>query len=272
MARGPASQDRALSTFSADLIDLKPGDFVVHAEHGVGQYPGPARDRPGRSQGRLHAARIRRRRQALRAADAHGPGAALPRRRRSPSPPSTAWAAPPGPAPRRASKPKCATWRTSCSSSTPSARWPKASSFSPDSNWQREFEDAFEFTETKDQLTAIKEIKRDMESPAAHGPPAVRRRRLRQDRSGHARRLQGAGRRQAGGRARAYHRARLSALRDLQAPLPAVPGARRNVQPLPLAEGNQGSAGGPGAKARSISPSARTACSRRTSSSAISAW
>ena len=36
--------------------------------------------------------------------------------------------------------------------------------FSADSNWQREFEDAFEFTETKDQLAAIKEIKRDMES------------------------------------------------------------------------------------------------------------
>ena len=36
--------------------------------------------------------------------------------------------------------------------------------YSPDSNWQREFEDAFEFTETRDQLTAITEIKRDMES------------------------------------------------------------------------------------------------------------
>jgi transcription-repair coupling factor (superfamily II helicase) len=36
--------------------------------------------------------------------------------------------------------------------------------FSSDSNWQREFEDAFEFTETRDQLTAIGEIKRDMES------------------------------------------------------------------------------------------------------------
>jgi transcription-repair coupling factor (superfamily II helicase) len=38
-------------------------------------------------------------------------------------------------------------------------------SFSHDSNWQREFEDAFDFTETKDQLSATKEIKRDMESP-----------------------------------------------------------------------------------------------------------
>src|SRR5205085_2859937 len=36
--------------------------------------------------------------------------------------------------------------------------------FSPDSNWQREFEDAFEYTETKDQLSAVKEIKRDLES------------------------------------------------------------------------------------------------------------
>ncbi len=35
--------------------------------------------------------------------------------------------------------------------------------FSTDSNWQREFEDAFEFTETKDQLAAIKQIKKDME-------------------------------------------------------------------------------------------------------------
>src|ERR1700675_4876400 len=37
--------------------------------------------------------------------------------------------------------------------------------FSADSNWQREFEDAFEFTETLDQKTAIADIKRDMESP-----------------------------------------------------------------------------------------------------------
>jgi transcription-repair coupling factor (superfamily II helicase) len=37
--------------------------------------------------------------------------------------------------------------------------------FSADSNWQREFEDAFEFTETRDQLTATAELKRDMESP-----------------------------------------------------------------------------------------------------------
>ena len=37
-------------------------------------------------------------------------------------------------------------------------------SYSPDSNLQREFEDSFPFTETDDQLAAIRDIKNDMES------------------------------------------------------------------------------------------------------------
>ncbi len=37
--------------------------------------------------------------------------------------------------------------------------------FSPDSPWQREFEDDFDYTETDDQLRAIAEIKADMEKP-----------------------------------------------------------------------------------------------------------
>ena len=37
--------------------------------------------------------------------------------------------------------------------------------FSPDTNMQREFEDAFDFNETDDQITAIADIKTDMESP-----------------------------------------------------------------------------------------------------------
>src|SRR6185312_2258392 len=37
--------------------------------------------------------------------------------------------------------------------------------FSPDTNMQREFEDAFDFNETDDQITAIADIKHDMESP-----------------------------------------------------------------------------------------------------------
>ena len=37
--------------------------------------------------------------------------------------------------------------------------------FSPDTPWQRELEDAFPHPETRDQLTAISEVKRSMESP-----------------------------------------------------------------------------------------------------------
>ena len=37
--------------------------------------------------------------------------------------------------------------------------------FAPDSPWQTEFEDAFEYTETEDQLRCIREIKDDMERP-----------------------------------------------------------------------------------------------------------
>ena len=37
--------------------------------------------------------------------------------------------------------------------------------FSPDSHWQREFEDAFEYEPTPDQEAAIADIKRDMEAP-----------------------------------------------------------------------------------------------------------
>lgn len=37
--------------------------------------------------------------------------------------------------------------------------------FSPDSPWQREFEEAFDYAETDDQLRCIEEIKQDMERP-----------------------------------------------------------------------------------------------------------
>ncbi|WP_174150218.1 transcription-repair coupling factor [Microbacterium halophytorum] len=41
----------------------------------------------------------------------------------------------------------------------------KGHAFAPDTPWQRELEEAFPFAETQDQLQTIDEIKRDMESP-----------------------------------------------------------------------------------------------------------
>ena len=43
-------------------------------------------------------------------------------------------------------------------------RTTKGHAFSPDTDWQREFEEKFDFVETDDQLRCIKEIKQDMES------------------------------------------------------------------------------------------------------------
>src|SRR5256886_9328862 len=37
--------------------------------------------------------------------------------------------------------------------------------FGPDTPWQRELEDAFPHEETRDQLSAIDDVKRDMEQP-----------------------------------------------------------------------------------------------------------
>lgn len=37
--------------------------------------------------------------------------------------------------------------------------------FSPDTPWQRQFEDSFQYTETDDQLRCIEEVKKDMEKP-----------------------------------------------------------------------------------------------------------
>ena len=43
----------------------------------------------------------------------------------------------------------------------------KGYAFSKDEQWQKEFEDAFPYTETKDQIKAINEVKQDMEKEQA---------------------------------------------------------------------------------------------------------
>ena len=41
----------------------------------------------------------------------------------------------------------------------------KGFSFSPDTPWQKQFEDSFQYTETDDQLRCIQDVKKDMEKP-----------------------------------------------------------------------------------------------------------
>ena len=60
----------------------KPGDFVVHIDHGIGAYRGLKHLKVAEHRGRLSEPRIRRRRHDVRAGRAHQPGPALRRRRR----------------------------------------------------------------------------------------------------------------------------------------------------------------------------------------------
>ena len=81
VGRAPAGK-AARATFSADLIDLKPGDYVVHAEHGVARFLGLREIDHGEAKGDYMLLEYAARRQAVCAAHPHGPGAAVSRRGR----------------------------------------------------------------------------------------------------------------------------------------------------------------------------------------------
>ena len=163
VARAPASKS-ALAAFSSDLIDLKPGDYVVHAEHGVAQYLGLREITQGEAKGDymlLEYAAGAKLYVPLTRMDLierfRGAGEARPVLDRMGG---ATWTRT-----KTRIKAKMRDMADELLKLYAARKMAEGFSFSPDSNWQREFEDAFEFTETRDQLTAIKEIKRDMESP-----------------------------------------------------------------------------------------------------------
>jgi len=163
VARAPASKG-ALATFSADLIDLKPGDFVVHAEHGVAQYLGLREIQEGDAKGDymlLEYAGEAKLYVPLTRMDLvqrfRGAGEAKPALDRMGG---ATWTRT-----KTRIKAKMRDMADELLKLYASRKMSEGFSYSPDSNWQREFEDAFEYSETRDQLTAIKDIKRDMESP-----------------------------------------------------------------------------------------------------------
>ncbi len=109
--------------------------------------------------------------------------------------------------------------------------------FSPTTVWEEEFADAFPYVLTEDQLNAWREVGAGHGGGQADGPPALRRRRLRQDRDRHARRVQGLRRREAGADPVPDHRARRPALHHFQPPLPPLPVPRGAALALPKQAG-----------------------------------
>ena len=160
----PGPNKAQMAAFAADLADLKPGDFVVHTTHGVGKFLGIREIVQGDQKGdfmlleyagdsKLYVPLTR-----MDLVEKYRGGGEAP-------PPLDRLGGSTWTAKKSRVKAKMRDMADELLKLYAERRMAEGFAFSPDSNWQREFEDAFEFTETKDQLNATKEIKRDLESP-----------------------------------------------------------------------------------------------------------
>ena len=147
----------------------------------------------------------------------------------------------------------------------------RAIAFAPDTPWQAELEEAFPYEPTPDQAESDRRYQSRHGTRAPDGSARLRRRRLRQDRSRRARRVQGDRRQEASRGARADDAARRAALPHVQRALRVVSGAHRRALALQNQKRAAGDARRRSPRAKSTSSSARTGCCRKTSSSAISA-
>ncbi|MBM3774951.1 MAG: DEAD/DEAH box helicase, partial [Acidobacteria bacterium] len=162
LGAAPAKSHRA--AFSTDLFDLKPGDYVVHVEHGVGRFLGVREIAQGENRGDymlIEYAAGAKLYLPLTRMDLierfHGSGEAAPALDRMGG---ITWQRT-----KSRVKAKMRDMAEELLKLYAARKLTPGFASSSDSNWQREFEDAFEFSETPDQLTAIRDLKRDMESP-----------------------------------------------------------------------------------------------------------
>ena len=160
IARQPSKKQ--LAAFAADVADLKPGDFVVHATHGVGQFLGIREMAQGDQKGDfmlLEYAGESKLYVPLTRLDLvqkyRGAGEAKPHLDRLGG---VSWEKT-----KSRVKAKMRDMADELLKLYAQRRMTKGFSFSSDSNWQREFEDSFAYTATKDQLNAVSQIKADME-------------------------------------------------------------------------------------------------------------
>ncbi|MFN7650397.1 MAG: transcription-repair coupling factor, partial [Acidobacteriota bacterium] len=160
----PGLNKRAAAAFAADIADLKPGDYVVHVTHGVGRFLGikeiPQGDQQGdflileyAGESKLYVPMTR----LDLVQKFRGAGEGTPPLDRMGG---ATWAKT-----KSRVKAKMRDMADELLKLYAERRMAAGFQFSPDSNWQREFEDAFPYTATKDQLQAVAEIKRDMERP-----------------------------------------------------------------------------------------------------------
>jgi transcription-repair coupling factor (superfamily II helicase) len=159
--RAPERRRSATKAFLSDLRDLKVGDFVVHIDHGIGMFVGLKQIGVGESTQEFLELRY-----------AGDDKLFVPVERLDLVQKYTGATRPPvdrlgGTSWERAKTKVKKAMRDMAEELLKLYAARQAvpgHAFSPDSHWQQEFEDAFEYDMTPDQKTAIADIKRDMES------------------------------------------------------------------------------------------------------------
>ena len=159
--RAPERRRSATRAFLSDLRDLKVGDYVVHVDHGIGAFVGLKQIGIGDSSQEFLELRY-----------AGEDKLFVPVERLDLVQKFTGAAKPPvdrlGGASWERAKTKVKKAMRDMAEELlklyAARRAVAGHAFSPDSHWQQEFEDAFEYDLTIDQKTAITDIKRDMES------------------------------------------------------------------------------------------------------------
>jgi len=165
LAVSPAINHGAAAAFASDIADLKVGDFVVHVTHGVGKFLGIKELAQGDDQkgdfllleyageARLYLPMTR-----LDLVQKYrGAGEQKPSMDRLGG---VTWAKT-----KTRVKAKMRDMAEELLKLYAARKMSEGFAYSSDSNWQREFEDAFEYAPTTDQVQAVSEIKRDMERP-----------------------------------------------------------------------------------------------------------
>lgn len=159
----PRKRKAATAAFLSDLEDLREGDHVVHAQHGVGRFLGSRRvETAGRSEDfmLLEYAEGARLYVPLARLDLvhkfHGAGGPRPQLDRLGG---QTWERT-----KKRVKARLLDMADDLLKLYARRKLGREFAYSPDSNWQREFEESFAHEPTDDQLKAAVEIKRDMES------------------------------------------------------------------------------------------------------------
>ena len=163
VVKSPLRQKSKTAAFMSDFRDLAVGDYVVHIEHGIAMYQGLKELQQGEATGEFMVLEF------AESAKLYVPLTRLDliqkyRSSEGVKPPlsrlgGSAWAKT-----KARVKKAMQDMADELLKLYATRKAAQGYAFAGDSQWQKEFEDSFEFNETDDQITAIADIKRDMES------------------------------------------------------------------------------------------------------------